>query len=322
MPPFAPERGTLVRSGGNSDARFERVGSAKQAFFVRIVGTGAYGASSRCRTAEEVPYILAHEKELSLVKSLLSPLAKQINPHLKAVNDAFWLGLDACKLYYNYEAWKLHYESNQPNRNVDALTLTFDLADFVLEFASLVGDVLCPSLKLDDHCVKLALKYSKSVARGEPLEPDELLAAVSGEQLFSIPRNIVECAGLKLKPDSQQLLSTVLSESTRSMDHDLLDNLRKERGLTGPPIVAVPPGQVPSFPAMMKGLSLTKPLASLAADENSPDLKKAIDSLWISSEAYKLHCKLNQPNRNVNARFSDLAGHGLDVASVLARTRA
>ena len=169
---------------------------------------------------------------------------------------------------------------------------------------------------------KVGLKYSKSVARGEPLVPDELLAAVSGEQWFSIPQNIVECAGLKLKPDSQQLLSTVLSESTRSMDHDLLDNFRKERGLTGPPIVAVPPGQVPSFPAMMKGLSLTKPLASLVADENSRVLKKAIDSLWISSEAYILHCKLNQPNRNVNARFSDLAGDGLDVASVLARTRA
>ena len=86
---------------------------------------------------EEVPYILAHEKELSLVKSLLSPLAKQINPHLKAVNDAFWLGLDACKLYYNYEAWKLHCKLNQPNRNVNARFS--DLAGHGLDVASVLA---------------------------------------------------------------------------------------------------------------------------------------------------------------------------------------
>jgi hypothetical protein len=138
---------------------------------------------------EQVPFLFAHETELSLAKSLASLVAGQVHPYLKTSVDVVWLVYGASKLWYDW---------NQPDRNSTACLFT--LGGLAVDAASLPGGVY-PSLKMPDHWANgldFIVKTGESLSQGKLPPTNELLW--SADERLRIPVQILKCAGIALDP--------------------------------------------------------------------------------------------------------------------------
>ena len=141
---------------------------------------------------EQVPFLFEHETELDLVKTLARKVAGSVHPYLGVGIDAVWLV---------YEASKLHYDWNQPDRNTSACI--FRLIGLTKDLVSLVGGVY-PDLKVPDYLangIDYIVKTNELLSLGELTPTNQMLALAEADEQLAISAKILKCAGMALDPD-------------------------------------------------------------------------------------------------------------------------
>jgi hypothetical protein len=136
---------------------------------------------------EQVPFLFAHEPELSLLKSVATLLAGKAHPVIKTGIEAIWVVYGASKWY---REWK------QPDRNTAACVFT--LGGLAVDLASIPGGVY-PSLELPKHfanTMNFIAKGGESLALGKLPPTNEL--SLSADERFAIPIKALKCFGVSL----------------------------------------------------------------------------------------------------------------------------
>ncbi len=146
--------------------------------------------------------LFKHTQELSLLKSVASFIAAQVDPHLKLGVDAMWLV---------YGAAQINDEWTKPG--ADAVACTFKLASLVLSTVSLAGG-LSPELKLPDswfNGVNFLLKSGDAIYQGKT--PPIVELTLSLDKRLDIPLKLLKLAGVSLDPQTSDV--TAFSATTR-----------------------------------------------------------------------------------------------------------
>lgn len=141
---------------------------------------------------DQIPSIFAYEKELDLVKTVVSHVAQHIHPHLKTGIDAIWLVYRATKLY---DDWK------RPDRDIGACL--FEVVGLVQGTAGIVGNIY-PDLKISDHWangINFVVKSGKALYQGRTPPINEMV--LSSDKRLLIPLKLLKVAGVALDPSPQ-----------------------------------------------------------------------------------------------------------------------